>query len=240
MTRSPLRLLILLGAFLLSTAYAPTAAQTEDPCASAESSGHEGHEMASTPEAPGHEGMEMGEAGELPPVDLAFLVLMDPHHEGAIAMSKVALERSERPEIQGLAQSIIDSQTAEQEQLRAWQTAWYADAPEYTEEQYMMAFDAASAELGTPAAEDGMGMMHMDPAADVATLCGATGDFDLAFIDLMISHHQAAVEMANVEIAAGTQPELVAFAEGVIEAQSAEITQMQEWRDAWFVATPAS
>src|SRR3990167_7337994 len=42
--------------------------------------------------------------------DQHFITQMIPHHEGAIEMARLALEKSERPEIRSLAQGIIEAQ----------------------------------------------------------------------------------------------------------------------------------
>lgn len=47
-----------------------------------------------------------------------YLQLMIPHHEGGVAMAKAAVERAEDPEVRRLAQTIVDSQTAEIALLR--------------------------------------------------------------------------------------------------------------------------
>ncbi|BDI20772.1 hypothetical protein ANSO36C_65740 (plasmid) [Nostoc cf. commune SO-36] len=57
--------------------------------------------------------------------DLRFITAMIPHHESAITMAQDALSKSKRPEIKKLAQSIIDSQQAEINQLKQWRKAWY-------------------------------------------------------------------------------------------------------------------
>ena len=63
----------------------------------------------------------------------------------------------------------------------------------------------------------------------------ASTPFDQAFIDAMVPHHQAAIEMAKTAKDAGlSQPELVAIADAVIETQQAEIDQMLAWREDWF------
>jgi len=58
--------------------------------------------------------------------DKEFLLQMTLHHEGAIDMAKLALEKSERTEVKEFAQSIIDNQTKEIDQMAAWQSAWSA------------------------------------------------------------------------------------------------------------------
>lgn len=57
--------------------------------------------------------------------DLRFINAMVPHHEGAVKMAAEALEKSDRPEIQELAQQIIDSQQPEIDQMQQWKQEWY-------------------------------------------------------------------------------------------------------------------
>tara|TARA_A100001391_G_scaffold111858_1_gene75166 strand:+ start:98818 stop:99285 length:468 start_codon:yes stop_codon:yes gene_type:complete len=59
------------------------------------------------------------------------------------------------------------------------------------------------------------GMMNED--ADVAFACG------------MIAHHQGAIDMAQVVLDHGDDPQMRALAEEIIEAQVAEIEQMTTW-----------
>lgn len=59
------------------------------------------------------------------PFDKAFIEQMVPHHEMAVMMSSMALQRADRPELRTLLQSIIDSQRAEIAQMRAWYQEWY-------------------------------------------------------------------------------------------------------------------
>src|SRR3990167_6003152 len=58
-------------------------------------------------------------------IDQHFIVQMIPHHDGAIAMSKIALERSKRPEIISLSKSIIESQQKEIDDMKSWYQSWY-------------------------------------------------------------------------------------------------------------------
>jgi uncharacterized protein (DUF305 family) len=60
--------------------------------------------------------------------DQQFIVMMIPHHEGAIAMADLALSRAKRPEIKELAKSIKASQTSENAQTRTWYQQWYGKA----------------------------------------------------------------------------------------------------------------
>jgi uncharacterized protein (DUF305 family) len=72
-------------------------------------------------------------------------------------------------------------------------------------------------------------------AEEESTVASGKVPFDRAFIDAMVPHHQAAIEMANEAKKAGlTDPELITIAGDIIASQQGEIDQMLEWREQWF------
>ena len=73
-------------------------------------------------------------------------------------------------------------------------------------------------------------------AALVLAACarGGAATFDQQFIDMMVPHHQGAVEMAKVAQQRAQRPEIKAMAADIIKSQDAEIAQMKDWRRAWF------
>lgn len=158
-------------------------------------------------------------------LDALFIDMMVPHHQGAVEMAKIALERGEHPEILAMAEAIIASQQAEIDQMKAWKLAWYgsSDTPPMS---------------AMPAMEEmpGMGGMGhaMDMQAEVDALRGAPEPFDLAFINAMIPHHQSAIDAAQKVLDSAEHPEIKALAQAIIDAQQKEIEQMEEWRKAWF------
>lgn len=54
-------------------------------------------------------------------------------------------------------------------------------------------------------------------------------DPDVAFACGMIPHHQAAINMAEAELKFGDDPDMKAMAQGIIDAQTAEIEQLATW-----------
>lgn len=56
--------------------------------------------------------------------DIAFIEMMTPHHAGAVAMAKEALQKSEKAEIKTLAGQIIKAQEAEIKMMSEWKTKW--------------------------------------------------------------------------------------------------------------------
>ena len=154
-------------------------------------------------------------------IDRHFIEQMIPHHEGAIAMAELALEKSNRPEIKALAQNIVVAQEAENKQMTGWYAEWFGSHP-------------AKGNIGMMGG--GMmssGGMHMGGQEDMLALESAA-DFDKAFIEQMIPHHQLAIMMAQMLKVSTARSEMLNLAENIIDSQTAEIEQMQGWYKAWY------
>jgi uncharacterized protein (DUF305 family) len=55
------------------------------------------------------------------------------------------------------------------------------------------------------------------------------GNMDHDFAEMMIVHHQAAIDMAQQEINSGHDITLKKFAKKIVEDQSREIKELQQW-----------
>lgn len=191
-----------------------------------------------------------------------FIVMMIPHHEGAIAMADLALERSQRPEVRALAESIKNAQTQEIEQMQSWYRQWYgADVPQWTPGMGMRDWNGDWSQWDQNWSSQqsnrmpGMGMHHnwgqrgqrmaqsgWQPGmgCSMRTMLGNTtalqnaSDFDRAFIEEMVPHHQMGVMMAQMVVANSDRPEIQELAQTMIDTQTAEINQMQQWYKQWY------
>lgn len=143
--------------------------------------------------------------------EFSYLTMMIPHHEEAIAAAEVLKAGTDRPEMREFAQSIIDTQTREVNQMRAWLAAWYP---------------------GRDTTIDYTPMMR--------DLTGLEGDaLDRAFLEDMIPHHMAAVMMSQQLLTASLadHAEVEPFAQSIRDSQRAEIMTMHGWLSDWFGAS---
>ena len=58
-------------------------------------------------------------------------------------------------------------------------------------------------------------------------------DFDAAFIDAMIEHHEGAIEMAELAASRAEHEEIKQLSQDVIRAQEGEIAQLRSWESTW-------
>jgi uncharacterized protein (DUF305 family) len=146
--------------------------------------------------------------------DERFIDAMVPHHQGAIAMARVALKNAEHEKIKELSRNIISSQQAEIEELKTIKKEEFGTSQvpmEMSQEQMRS-----------------MGMM-MNPQH-----LAQSKPFDKAFIDAMIPHHQSAIYMAQVAHEESNIPAIKDLAENIMSAQQREIEHMTHWRQQWY------
>jgi len=167
-------------------------------------------------------GGEDGNGGAGSNADQAFLEAMIPHHKSAVEMAEVARRRSERPEIQRLAEDIVSAQSKEIRQMEQIHQRLF-DAPIEPD-------PGAHQGLGLSAEEAGMAHMESSDALERAR------PFDKAFIDEMIGHHQGAIRMAKAVLERTEDDEVRSLATAIADAQTREIEQMNVWRTRWYGA----
>ena len=156
-------------------------------------------------------GQMVGSFDEDKPFDLQFIDQMTMHHEGAIMSSRMMIGDSERPELRELARNIEESQSRQIDQMQNFRDEWYPDA-EQTSGMPAGAMDEMMGE----------GMMEGMMGGDAT---------DEMFLQMMIPHHQMAVDMSEKALEESDRPELKKLAQTIKEEQSAEIKLMQGYLD---------
>ena len=146
--------------------------------------------------------------GDLNMSDVMFVQMMIPHHEQAVEMAELAPGAGASPEVQELAAAIAAAQGPEITQMEAMLDRWG---------------------VGQMMDHSGHQMAGMVSDADMDRLRATSGaEFDRLFLELMIAHHEGAIDMAQDPLANGEDPELRTLLEAIVEAQTAEIAQMQQ------------
>ena len=145
---------------------------------------------------------------ELIPDDAMFLAMMIPHHEQAVEMSKLAATNGASPEVQKLASTIAAAQ-----------------APEITQMQGLLQAAGALGEIGKHTGHMD-GLLSEEQINELRNARGA--DFDRLYLEGMIAHHEGAIAMAQNVIDSGGNPAVVTLAQTIIDAQTSEISQINQ------------
>ena len=162
-----------------------------------------------------HSTMQSSPNAASAPYDLQFLDTMIAHHRGAVDMAGPCATKAQHEEVKTLCANIVLSQQKEIADMKAWRDKWFAGKE-----------PALNMEM--------MGMQNSMTGMDMKQLASLSGkEFDLAFINQMIPHHEGAVVMANEALQKSTKPEIKTLAAAIVKAQEAEIKQMKEWQTAW-------
>ena len=153
--------------------------------------------------------------------DVAFATDMIPHHAQALVLVDTTLGRTLDPAIQRVMDGIRGGQTPEIETMSGWLTSWGEPVPE-------TARDHANAHGdGDGGAMSDMPGMVSDP--DLTRLEQAEGPaYEKLLLELMIGHHEGAIEMSRSEIADGTFQPAQDLSQQIIAAQEREITTMKK------------
>ncbi|MFF9136672.1 DUF305 domain-containing protein [Streptomyces albogriseolus] len=154
-------------------------------------------------------------AGDHNDQDVSFAEEMIQHHRQAIEMAGLAADRASSQEVKDLATKIKGAQDPEIETMSGWLTSWGEEVP--ADMSGMEGHDMSSGMPGMMSSED-MDMLERASGAG----------FDKMFLEMMVKHHEGAVEMAKTQKADGKHGPAVKLADDVITAQTAEIEQMNK------------
>ncbi|GGM18643.1 hypothetical protein GCM10011594_43410 [Nakamurella endophytica] len=187
--------------------------------------------------------MPTGPAGPHNNADVTFASMMIEHHKGAIAMADLAPSRADSDQVKQLAAKIKAAQAPEIDQMSDWLAAWAPDtdmngmpltktsaSPTSSDMGSMPGMDHGTGHGDTGgSASSGAAMPGMMTEQQMQQLTAAKGAaFDKLFLQMMIAHHQGAIDMAKTEQADGANPSALKLANSIITSQTAEITTMQD------------
>lgn len=153
-------------------------------------------------------------------VDTGFLKDMRIHHEQAVEMGFIFLAKDgTNPGLRTVASSIIYGQSQEIGRMATHLRS-------FGEEEYRRREDASMLWMGMSAQPDQMPGFASD--ADMDRLAESTGaQADEIFVELMVTHHEGGIEMAEYVVANGENDAVVAMAEGMAHGQRSEIAELQ-------------
>jgi uncharacterized protein (DUF305 family) len=170
--------------------------------------------------APRHPGDDSADAG--------FARDMSEHHAQAVQMSQLVMQRTEDEEVRRLAVDITNNQAFERGVMATWLTRWGVPRAREGDRMQWMVGHQAHAEHDTdlPA---GVAMPGMASPTEIQALTDATGqEAEVLFLQLMTTHHLSGVDMAQAALDLARDPEVLAAAQRMVDAQSGEITLMQD------------
>lgn len=161
-------------------------------------------------------------------VDAGFARDMSTHHAQAVQMSVLVREAVQDPGLRTVALDVELTQQHQAGQMFAWLEDWglaqSTSAP-------AMAWMRDHAGHDEPAA-DGL-MPGMATRAELNQLATATGvEAERRYLQLMIPHHEAGVEMAEYAVRNAEEEVVRRLAETIVASQTKELTVLRDLLDA--------
>ena len=139
--------------------------------------------------------------------DNDFAALMKAHHLGAIEMAQVEVARGSDPQVKAMAQQMVEDQQSEVAQFNSFLSGHNAHGG------------------GDAFFKEAMGAMN-----NMKMQMDHSGSVDKQFVQMMIPHHQSAIDMAKAYLKTGAHEEaLKRMANNIISSQQKEIDALQNW-----------
>lgn len=153
--------------------------------------------------------------------DVAFATGMIPHHAQALVMVDMTMGRDLDPELVALTEQVRAAQAPEIETMADWLSDWDEPIPETMRDHANAHGDGSHLEDS-----DMPGMMSGEELDDLEAMSGE--GFEEMWLEMMIEHHEGAIEMAETEIDEGKFPAAIDLAEQIRDSQQAEVEQMEQ------------
>jgi uncharacterized protein (DUF305 family) len=141
--------------------------------------------------------------------EITFMQDMIDHHAMAVETSSTCQEKAVHPELIELCAQIEQAQRQEIATMQAWLENWYGVSYE-------------------PEMSNG----EQRTMERLASLSGEA--YEIAFMQMMIDHHSAAIEEGNECLQQAYHASLLELCENIVVSQSMEIRQMRTWLCEWY------
>lgn len=168
-----------------------------------------------------------GRAGR---AEVRFLQGMIDHHQMALDMANDCLMNVQTEAVRTLCESIITAQSAEIAQMQAWLLDWYQIEYVPMSMQDMQAIMPRQNQ-GHMGGMHGGHHEHRDPPMMMGMMAGLSRldgvDYEIAWLEAMIDHHDDALHMSERILRRAQHEPLIALAQAIISAQTAEIEYME-------------
>lgn len=146
--------------------------------------------------------MSLGKADNF--FDLRYLDAMGSHHLGAILLAEQLKAKTQRTELQQLADMILTNEPKAIAQLANWKKDWYGDTSPIPEPRY------------------------------VPRLGDYDDKFDLRFLNALIAHHADGIPMSDEALAKSSRTEVLNDASGVKQFLTDSGAMLKGWRQGWY------
>lgn len=142
--------------------------------------------------------------------EVGYINRIVPHHEGAIEMAEIVVDKAPHQEVRDAAAKIIEDQQMEIDTLTGYLSAAYGQELDRDERQVM---------------SHGMMQELEDASPEMA---------EKLFLLMMREHHETAVIMGGIVLDKEVSAEIRQQAEGMVASQQQEQEQFAEWLKTWY------
>jgi len=168
-------------------------------------------------------------------VEAGFARDMQVHHLQGVELAMIIRDATDDPDVRLLAYDIATTQAQQSGQMYGWLRVW--GLPQAGPEPSMTWMTRPTLDGSTHGGHGADDSAHVpgEPMPGLATpaqideLRSLSGvEAEVLFLELMIAHHQGAIEMADAAIERSTNGVVVPFAESVAMSQESEIALMED------------
>jgi uncharacterized protein (DUF305 family) len=152
--------------------------------------------------------------------DRQFIDLLVAHHRESISMLELAGGRAEHRELQSFALDGISARKNDLENLKDWRARWYGQGE-------------SPPNAGAVTLPDMPEHVVVATGAEMERLKSAR-PFDRALIELLLPHHQRAIDAAKVASLRATHAEIKALATRIVERHEREVETLKRFYTKWY------